>query len=157
MTSWIALEQHLNTNFSIYKSVIHWFLNPDIEISKKNFTRQFSIMGGEKWEWKIKNNFTPKVVLDPNSILKSHHFVIFIMEIEYFVLLLQGHTNCPALASEHYLTTLLTFIWKCWILKFAQGSKTTFGLTFLKIFTSKNMPPNMVIDWFIRGVNVFIR
>ena len=67
---------------SCVESTLHFscssqkILNLDIEISKKNFHPSIQHNGGRKMGVKNPKIFTPKVVLDPNSIFKIHHFVV---------------------------------------------------------------------------------
>ena len=51
-------------------------LNIDIEISKKKFHPYIQHNGGRKMGVKNQKISTPKVVLDPNSSFKIHHFVV---------------------------------------------------------------------------------
>ena len=49
--------------------------NLDIDISKKKFHPSIQHNGGRKMGVKNPKNINPKVVLDPNTILKNHYFV----------------------------------------------------------------------------------
>ena len=76
MTSSIASQQHLNTNFSLYRSVIHRILNLDIKISKKNFHPSIQHNGGRKIGVKNPKNFDPIWGFHPNFSFKNHQFLV---------------------------------------------------------------------------------
>jgi len=84
-------------------------------------------------EVKNPKNRTPKVDLHPNSIFKSHHFVVIIL-IHLYI-----HSSRQTIGPRDTSVRDITKNW--WFLKQNFGWKTTFGFGFLKFFTSKNMPP----------------
>ena len=53
-----------------------------VEISKKNLHPAHVPYGGMFLEVKNPKNRTPKVILHPNSIFKSHHFVVIVRSVE---------------------------------------------------------------------------
>ena len=104
----------------------------DFEISKKNLHPPHAPYGGMFLEVKNPKNRTPKVVFHPNRIFKSHHFVVQIL-IHLYI-----HSSRQTIGPRDTSVRDITKNW--WLLKKKFGWKTTFGLGFLKFFTSKNMP-----------------
>ena len=96
-------------------------------------------------EVKNPKNRTPKVILHPNRIFKSQHFVVQIL-IHLYI-----HSSRQTIGPRDTSIRDITKNW--WLLKKNFGCKTTFGLGFLKFFTSKNMPP----IWTFAGCKNFFR
>ena len=89
----------------------------------------------------VKNfkNRTPKVILHPNTIFKSHQFVVM------FLIHLYIHSSRQTIGPRD--TSIRDITKNLWFLKQNFGWKTPFGFRFLKFFTSKNMPST----WWIGG------
>ena len=115
----------------------------DFEISKKNLHPSHAPYGGMFLEVKNPKNPNPKVVLHPNTIFKSHHFVV------QFLIHLYIHSSRQTIGPRD--TSIRDITKKWWFLKENFGWKSPFGFRFLKIFTSKNMPPT----WTFHGCKNF--
>ena len=101
------------------------------ELGRKKFFHPWNVhVGGMFLEVKNPKNLNRKVVLDPNTIFKNHHF-----DIIFHTFGASGHFPLSAVFKVRNITT------NWWLLKIVIGCKTTFGIRFFGIFTSKNMPP----------------
>ena len=103
------------TNFQIWKFFFHQVFDHD---------------DGDFLESKNSKNRDPKGVFHPNTIFKSHQFVVM-----FLTLKTADKGKCPNAPNVWKIMS------KWWFLKILFGSKTNLGFRFLKIFTSKNMPP----------------
>ena len=115
---------------------VSWYLGSeglferDFEISKKNLHPWHVPYGGMFLEVKNPKNRIPKVIFHPNRIFKNHQFVVM-----FLTLKTADKGKCPNAPNVWKIMS------KWWFLKILFGSKTNLGFRFLKIFTSKNMPP----------------
>ena len=103
------------------------FFGRDFEISKKNLHPWDVPYGGMFLEVKNPKNRTPKVILHPNTIFKSHQFVVM------FLIHLYIHSSRQTIGPRDTSVRDITKNW--WILKKNFGWKTTFRFRFFGFFT----------------------